>query len=63
MRFCAKFGLILAILKKKIGADYEQLLRLGFSRFRGRKIIFLEFNWEVFVMLLPRISFVLGICQ
>jgi hypothetical protein len=35
-----RFGLILgwlAILKKKMGADYEQLLRLVFSYFRGQK--------------------------
>jgi len=36
-----RFGLVLgqlAILKKKFGADYEQLLRAVFSCFHGQKI-------------------------
>ena len=35
-----RFGLVLvhlAILKKKLGADYEQLLRVFFYVFRGKK--------------------------
>ena len=35
-----RFGLVLgwlAILKKKMGADYEQLLRVVFSCFQGQK--------------------------
>ena len=41
-----RFGLVLdqlAILKKKLEPDYEQLLRVGFSCFHGQKNkIFLE---------------------
>ena len=36
------FGLVLgrlAILKKKLGANYEQLLRVFFSCFQGQKIV------------------------
>jgi hypothetical protein len=39
-----RFGLVLgqlAILKKKLGADYEQLLRVVFSCFQGEK-----YNWK-----------------
>ena len=37
-----RFGLVLgrfAILRKKLGADYGQLLRVVFSCFQGQKII------------------------
>ena len=39
------YGLVLgrlAILKKKLGADYEQLLRVFFHVFRGKKKYFLK---------------------
>ena len=38
-----RFGLVLgqsALLKKTLWADYEQLLRAGFSCFRGQKNIY-----------------------
>ena len=38
MELKLRFGL--AILKRKIWADYEQLLRLVFSDFHGQNVIF-----------------------
>ena len=43
---CIRFGLIsgwLEILKKRFGADYEQLWRAFFSCFRGQQFFFLIF--------------------
>jgi hypothetical protein len=42
-----RFGLVLgrlAILKKKLRANYEQLLRVVFSCFQGQKIILKKFK-------------------